>query len=231
MKPAIIVTGAAGNLGRAVARRLAGDGVHVIAVDREIGPLEDLVATLSGEHLTLAGVDLMSAEACAAMVKASFDRFGRVDGVVHTVGGFATGDVEDADASKFDLMFRLNVLTTVNVFRAVAAALKMTGGGSMLAIGAAAGVKSGAGMAAYAGSKAATHRLVESFADELKASNIRVNALLPSVIDTPQNRAAMPDADSSAWVSPDNLAATIAFLMSEAGRDITGALIPVNGRV
>ncbi len=230
MKRTIVVTGAAGNLGRAVVRRLAGDGERIVAVDREMGPLEDLVATLGGEHLTLAGVDLMSADACEAMVKTSLDRFGRVDAIVHTVGGFTMGNIEDADASKFELMFRLNVLTTLNVFRSCTPALKKAGGGAMVAIGAAAGEKAGVGMAAYAGSKAAVHRLVESFADELKTSAIRVNAVLPSIIDTPQNRTAMAQADHSTWVSPENLAATIAFLLSEQGRDITGALIPVNGR-
>lgn len=227
----VIVTGAAGNLGRAVVARLAADQAHIVAVDRETAALEAALAGLPGEHLPLAGVDLMQADACAQMARAALDKFGRIDGIVHTVGGFAMASIDEALPAQFESMFRLNVLTTVNMFRAVAPAMRAAGHGAMVAIGAGPGVKATAGMAAYASSKAAVHRIVESFADELKSHGVRVNAVLPSIIDTPQNRSAMADADHSAWVAPQNLAATIAFLLSDAGRDITGALVPVTGRV
>jgi NAD(P)-dependent dehydrogenase (short-subunit alcohol dehydrogenase family) len=227
-----IVTGAAGNLGRAVLACLAGQGAKLIAVDRETASLLQALEAAGGEgHVPLAGVDLLDAEACEAMVRKALDTFGRIDGVVHTVGGFAPGAIDDAAPAQFESMFRLNVLTTVNVFRAVAKPMRDAKAGCMVALGAGMGVKTPAGLAAYGASKAAVHRIVESFADELKSCRVRVNALLPSTLDTPLNRQSMPQADHDAWVSLDALAATIAFVMSDAGRDITGALIPITGRV
>ena len=227
-----IVTGAAGNLGRAILNRLARDGARLIAVDRETNALTQALAAAGGDgHLPLPGVDLLDAGACADMVGKALKNYGRIDGLVHTVGGFASGAIADGDAGQFESMFRLNVLTTVNVFRAAAAPMQAAKSGCMVALGAGAGVKTPAGLAAYGASKAAVHRVVESYADELKSSGVRVNALLPSTLDTPLNRQSMPGADHGAWVSLDNLAATIAFVLSDAGRDITGALIPITGRV
>ena len=228
----VIVTGAAGNLGRAVLGRLAADHYRIVAVDRETSSLEAALAAVPGnEHLPMAGVDLMDATACEVMVKAVMARYGRIDGVVHTVGGFATALIADATPASFESMFRLNALTTVNMFRAVAEPMRAAARGSLVVMGAGPGLKASAGMAAYAASKAAVHRIVEAFADELKEHGIRVNALLPSIIDTPQNRAAMPDANHNSWVAPDALASTISFLLSDGARDITGALLPVSGRV
>ena len=231
-KPIYIVTGAAGNLGRAVLARLAQEGAHLIAVDRETDTLAQALAAAGGEgHLALPGIDLFSAEACTDMVDVALKKFGRIDGLVHTVGGFAAAGIDECKPEQFEAMYRLNVLTTVNVFRAVAGPMRQAKEGSMLALGAGLGVKTPAGLAAYGASKSAVHRLVESFAEELKPSGVRVNALLPSTLDTPLNRQSMPTADFSAWVSLEKLASTIAFVLSEAGRDITGALIPLTGRV
>ena len=233
MKNAIvIVTGAAGNLGRAVAAHLAAEGARIVAVDRETGPLEAMLSGLAkGDHVAMAGVNLMDSSACETMVRETLKLSGTISAVVHTVGGFATAPIAGADANQFESMFRLNALTTANVFRAAAAPMQAASSGCLVALGAGPGLKAPAGLAAYAASKAAVHRIVESFADELKTSGVRVNAILPSIIDTPQNRAAMPDADHGSWVSPANLAATIAFLLGDGGRDITGSLIPVTGRV
>jgi NAD(P)-dependent dehydrogenase (short-subunit alcohol dehydrogenase family) len=228
----VIVTGAAGNLGRAVLAGLAARGARLVAVDRETEALtQALVAAGGAGHLPMAGVDLLSGSACEDMAARTLAAYGRIDGLVHTVGGFAAGTIDVADAAQFESMFRLNVLTTINVFRAVAPPMSTAGAGSIVALGAGAGVKAPAGLAAYAASKAAVHRIVESYADELKSHGVRVNAMLPSTLDTALNRKSMPDADHSAWVSLDNLAQTIAFLLSDAGRDVTGALIPINGRV
>jgi len=227
-----IVTGAAGNLGRAVLKRLASEGARLVAIDREAQSLTQALAAAGGEgHLPLPGIDLFDAAACVAMVEQVLNTYGRIDGVVHTVGGFASGGIDDGDPGQFESMFRLNVLTTVNVFRAAAAPMRAAKAGCMIALGAGMGVKTPAGLAAYGASKSAVHRIVESYADELKSSGVRVNALLPSTLDTPLNRQSMPTADHSAWVSLDALAATIAFVLSDSGRDITGALIPVTGRV
>jgi NAD(P)-dependent dehydrogenase (short-subunit alcohol dehydrogenase family) len=127
-------------------------------------------------------------------------------------------------------MFRLNLLTTVNVFGAAIAQMRPAGRGSLVAIGAMPGLKAPAGLAAYAASKAGVLRLVESYADEVKRDGVRVNAVMPGTIDTPQNRASMPDADRSGWVAPEQLAEAIAFLLSDAASGITGALVPVTGR-
>lgn len=152
-------------------------------------------------------------------------------GIAHTVGGFASAAAAEGGPDLWEQMYRLNVLTTLNIFRAALPSMRAAGRGSLVAIGAGAAVKAPSGLGAYAGAKSAVHRLVESFADELKADRIRVNAILPSIIDTPQNRAAMPDADHTAWVRPREIADAIAFLLAEDASGVTGAFIPVSGRV
>ncbi|MBW3243346.1 SDR family oxidoreductase [Epibacterium sp. DP7N7-1] len=154
-----------------------------------------------------------------------------LNGIAHTVGGFASAAAAEGGPDLWEQMYRLNVLTTLNIFRAALPPMCAAGRGSLLAIGAGAAVKAPSGLGAYAGAKSAVHRLVESFADELKADRIRVNAILPSIIDTPQNRAAMPDADHTAWVRPREIADAIAFLLAEDASGVTGAFIPVSGRV
>jgi NAD(P)-dependent dehydrogenase (short-subunit alcohol dehydrogenase family) len=227
-----LVTGAAGNLGRAVATALAARGMRVAALDRSAGPLEDVVATLPdpAAHLVLAGVDLMDPAACVGALDQVMARYGRLDAVAHTVGGFAFAPVADSLPATWELMFRLNLLTTANVFGAAIARMRPAGRGSLVAIGAMAALKAPAGLAAYAASKAGVLRLVESYADETKRDGLRVNAVMPGTIDTPQNRASMPDADRSGWVTPEQLAEAIAFLLSDAASGITGALVPVTGR-
>lgn len=226
-----LVTGAAGNLGRAVATALAARGTTVVALDRVAEPLEALVATLPGDgHLPLAGVDLGDAAACEATVATVMARFGRLDGVVHTVGGFDMAPIADGGADLFERMFRLNLMTTVNLFRAAIAAMRPAGSGSLVAIGAMAALKAPAQLAAYSASKSGVLRLVEAYAEELKPAGLRVNAILPGTIDTPQNRAAMPGADTSGWVQPAQLAEAASFLVSPAASGITGVLLPVTGR-
>jgi NAD(P)-dependent dehydrogenase (short-subunit alcohol dehydrogenase family) len=222
----VLVTGAAGNLGRACCAVLAQAGARVAALDRTQAALDALLPTLPGEHLALPGIDLMDAAACEAAVA----RIGRLDGVVHTVGGFDAAPIAEASGALWEGMFRLNLLTTVHVFGAAIAAMRGAGGGALVATGAMAALKSPAGLAAYSASKAGVLRLVEAYADELKAEGIRVNAVLPGTIDTPQNRAAMPGADVSRWVQPAQIAAVAGFLLSDDAAGITGALLPVAGR-
>lgn len=227
-----IVTGAAGNLGRAVVARLAAGGMRVVALDRVAAPLEQVVAALPdpASHLALAGVDLMDPAACEAAIEQVFARFGRLDVVAHTVGGFVYAPVAESLPTTWESMFRLNLLTTVNLFGAAVARMRPAGRGSLLAIGAMPAIKAPAGLAAYAASKAGVLRLVESYADELKRDGLRVNAVMPGTIDTPQNRAAMPDADPTGWVTPAQLAEAIAYLLSDGASGITGALVPVTGQ-
>jgi NAD(P)-dependent dehydrogenase (short-subunit alcohol dehydrogenase family) len=227
----VIVTGASGNLGRAVLAHLARRPVRIVAIDRERAGIEDALADAGEGHVAHAGVDLTDPAAVQALIDSTLTSFGRVDGVVHTVGGFAYAPIAESDAALFERMFRLNVLTTVNVVRAALAPMRAAGRGSIVTVAAGAALKAPAGLAAYAAAKAGVLRLVESFADEAKAQSIRVNAVLPSIIDTPQNRADMPTADHAKWVKPETLASVIGFLLSDEAADITGAGIPVSGRV
>ncbi len=222
----VIVTGAGGNLGRAVVERLASRGAAVVAVDRHPAP-----AGGDGRTLAVTEADLASTAACADVVERALGRFGRVDGLVHTVGGFAFASAAQSGAELFETMFRLNLLTTVNMVLACLPPMRAARHGSIVAVSAGVVLRAPAGMAAYAAAKSGIVRLVESFAEELKADGVRINAVLPSIIDTPQNRAAMPKADPSAWVSPGELAAAIDFLIGDDAGAVTGAALPVPGRM
>jgi len=224
---AVAVTGAFGALGRAVVQAAADRGALVAAIDRTPSPAA--AAALAGpQGLVLGGVDLTSAAGAAKAAEAIRDRFGRLDVLVNVAGAFRWETVADGSPETWDLLYRVNVTTAVNMSRAALPLLIASGAGAIVNIGAGAALKAGAGMGAYAASKAGVHRFTEALAEELKG-RVTVNAVLPSVIDTSANRRDMPDADFSTWVPPRALADTILFL-AEA-RDITGALVPVSGRV
>ena len=225
----IIVTGAAGNVGSALARVLAGYGARVAAVDALRAPLEAVVRALPepGRHLALPGVDLGDPAACEALVATVVQRLGRLDAVTTTVGGFAMAPLAEAGPDQWDAMFALNVKTTWNIYRAAVPVLRAAGGGALVGIGSAAGLRGSGQMAAYSATKSAVMRLTESLADELRNDRIRVNAVLPTTIDTPQNRAAMPGANTSRWVTPTQVAEAMAFLASEAASGISGVLLQV----
>ncbi len=226
-----IVSGAAGNVGGALVRLLAGQGMRVVAIDRAAAPVQAALAGLPpAGHLALPGVDLMDAAACAAAIARVMAEMGRIDMVGHTVGGFAYAPIAEAPAALFQQMLQVNLFTTLNLYQAALGPMRAAGRGSLVGIGAMGALQAGAGMAAYAAAKSAVHRLTESLAAELKPEGIRVNAVLPGTIDTPQNRAAMADADTTRWVSPEQVAVAMAFLLGEQASGITGALLPVTGR-
>jgi NAD(P)-dependent dehydrogenase (short-subunit alcohol dehydrogenase family) len=221
----IVVTGAAGALGSKVAEVLAQAGLGVVGIDKA-GTIPKTQALALG----LGGVDLLdeaSTQAAFARIK---DALGSIDGLVNIAGGFRWETVAKGSIETWDLLYQMNVRTAVIASRA-SLPLFRASGGAIVNVGAAAALKAGLGMGAYAASKAGVARLTESLAEELKDRNVRVNAVLPSIIDTPANRKEMPDAAFDRWVTAASLAEVIRFLLSAASRDITGALIPVTGRV
>lgn len=225
----VIVTGAAGNVGSAVTRLLASRGAKVAAVDTLGPPLIALLQTLENpsRHLPIPEVDLTDPAACENLVAKVVQVLGGLHGVATTVGGFAMAKLAETGLDQWDAMFSLNVKTTWNIYRAAAPVLKAAGGGSLVGIGSVAGLHGSSQMAPYAATKSAVLRLTESLADELRPDRIRVNAVLPTTIDTPQNRAAMPSADTTRWVKPTEVAEAMLFLLSDAASGVSGALLKV----
>ena len=227
----IVVTGAGGNLGSTVVQLLAARGARLVAMERTDVALARVLSGLDVKRVLPApGIDLGDFDACRGLVDLALARFGRIDGLVQTVGTFAMASIDEADPVHWDLMFRANVLTTLNICRAAVSAMRAAGRGSIVTIGAAGAARGGKGMAAYAAAKSAVLRLTESLADELKGEGVRANCVLPGIIDTPQNRADMPKADPTRWVTPAQLAEVIAFLLSDAASGVTGTGLPVTGR-
>lgn len=219
----VVITGALGALGKAVAQAAVGMGATVIAVDRVDG------VQLVGVEIAPA-LDLGNPQATRAAFASLASKHGRIDALVNVAGGFSWETLSDGSVDTWDRLYQINVRTAVNASQSALPHFPKSGG-RIVNIGAAGAVKAAAGMGAYAASKAGIARLTEALAEELKASDITVNAVLPSIIDTPVNRADMPDADYSRWVTPQALADVIVFLLSDRARAITGALIPVTGRV
>ena len=227
----VVVTGGFGILGSAVAEAAKTAGAHVAVLDLAPEPRPELRQRLGDTVLYLGGVDLGSAEAAQAAMAAVKARFGRIDVLVNVAGGFRWETVADGDAATWDKLYAMNVKSALNASKAALPELLASGAGRIVNIGANGALKAAAGMGAYGASKAGVHRLTEALAEELKGSGVTVNAVLPSIIDTPVNRADMPDADFGEWVKPAELARIILFLAAEASGAITGALLPVTGGV
>jgi NAD(P)-dependent dehydrogenase (short-subunit alcohol dehydrogenase family) len=221
------ITGASGALGSAVAKAVVAQGCRVALIDHIHDTPHGL--TDGDDVLILGGVDLTDAASAKAAIEAAAARFGGLDVVLNT-GGFAWETVEGGDAETWRRLFRLNVETAANVCRAAIPYLKASKAGRIVNVGANGAVKAAHGMGAYAASKAGVHRLTEALAEELKG-RVTVNAVLPSILDTATNRADLPKADFATWVTVDELTAVMLFLASEKASAVTGALIPVMGRV
>jgi len=221
----IVITGALGALGRIVAETAQKRGARVAGIDHAPSQTE-----ATAEWIELGDVDLSDAAAAKEAIDTAASHFGKLDALINIAGGFTYETVGDGDIKSWHLMYAMNVLTALNACKAAIPHLASSSAGRIVNIGAMGALQAGSGMGPYAASKAGVHRLTEALAAEHKGK-ITVNAVLPSTIDTAANRASMPKSDFSKWVTPQELADVILFLASDAASAVTGALIPVAGRV
>jgi NAD(P)-dependent dehydrogenase (short-subunit alcohol dehydrogenase family) len=221
----IVVTGASGALGKVVVESALASGAKVAGIDHAATTIK-----ATAERIELGGVDLTDAVEAKKAIDAAASHFGKLDALINIAGGFAFETTVEGDPKTWQRMYALNVMTALNTCRAATPHLSASGSARIINVGAMGAIQAGAGMGAYAASKAGVHRLTEALAAEWKGK-ITVNAVLPSIIDTAANRASMPGADFAKWVRLEELANVILFLASDAASAITGALLPVNGRV
>lgn len=219
----VVVTGANGALGRAVAAAAEASGAAVARID--VAALPEVASGLN-----FGGVDLADFTAVQNTMAQIKSRAGGVDALINIAGGFKWQTLAEGDLDVWDALYRLNLKTAATACKAALPFLLESPSARIVNIGAFGATKAAAGMGAYAASKAGVAKLTESLAEELKG-RVAVNAVLPSIIDTPANRADMPNADFSKWVAPSELAAVILFLASPEASAVTGALVPVVGRV
>jgi len=219
----VIVTGAFGILGSAVAAAFAAQGDRVARIDYAPAPAEPLPGGVD-----IGGVDLTDPAAAQKAVADVGAALGPVQILVNIAGGFVWQTLADGGIDTWNRMYAINAATCVNMVKATLPALTATAGARIVNIGAGGAIMAAAGMGGYAASKSAVHKLTESLAAELADKDITINAILPSIIDTPTNRADMPNADFSKWVQPGAIAEVILFLASPAARSISGALIPIS---
>jgi NAD(P)-dependent dehydrogenase (short-subunit alcohol dehydrogenase family) len=227
----IVVSGAAGNLGRAVVDAFLVAGGTVCGLDHRQGRLAEMFPGHGGALHIYENADLTDRNALISLGEQIQAEVGRVDVLVNTVGGFTMGErVDQISAETWDRMVNINVISLMNAAAAFMPGLLASGGGKVVSVGAGAALKGGAKMGAYAAAKAAVLRLTETMAAELKGNNIQANCILPGTIDTPENRQAMPNSDFSKWVTPEQVARVILFLSSPAADAISGAAVPITGR-
>jgi NAD(P)-dependent dehydrogenase (short-subunit alcohol dehydrogenase family) len=219
----LVVTGGHGSLGKAVVEAALARRLNVAIIDHGTGEAPE-------GALEIGGVDLTDATAAETAIAKVVAEFGGVDALLNIAGGFVWQKTDDVRPA-WDRMFALNLTTALNASRAALPYLKASAEGRIINVGANGALKAATGMGAYGASKSAVHRLTEALAEEMKDTSVTVNAVLPSILDTEQNRKDMPDADPSKWVQPSDLAEVMLFLASPESRAITGALLPVTGRV
>jgi NAD(P)-dependent dehydrogenase (short-subunit alcohol dehydrogenase family) len=222
-----VVTGALGALGQAVTACLIAHGAKLALIGNRAPP----GAQHPAGALMYTGVDLSQKDAARGICGRVFKEMGRIDGLINLAGGFQWDELEGSSLESWESMFRVNLLTAVVACEALVPYLLRSKRGAIVNIGAAGAIKATCGMGAYAASKAGVVKLTEALADEFKDRGITVNAILPSILDTPRNRADMPSADFTRWVSPKAVADLIVFLVSDLAREISGASLPVAGHV
>ena len=221
----VLVTGANGGLGASVTKALLDAGATVIGLARKIEQSE-----FSSPNFTALRGEISTASGAHAAIDAIVARFGKLDILAHTVGGFAGGQsIADTDDATFQRMLDINLNSTFYLLRAAIPVMRKIGDGRVVAIGSRAALEPGAGVGAYSASKAAMVSLIRTIALENKDAGLTANVILPGTMDTPANRKFMPNSDFSKWVRPAAVASLIAWLVSDAGKDVNGAVIPVYG--
>jgi len=225
-----VITGAPGGLGLAVVKKFRENDARICAVS---GHEKEIRSAFGADSESFLGVeaDVTSESAVRKAMDLTVAKFGRIDILIHLVGGFGMSSVEETPLEEIDKMYKINFLSCFLCCKHALPGMKKNNWGRIITIGAKGALSGAGGMAAYTASKAAVLNLTQALAEEGKKSFITANCLLPSIIDTPANRSSMPGSDFSSWVAPETLAATMLFLCSEEGRNTTGAAIPVFGRV
>lgn len=228
----VVITGAAGNLGRAVAAAFAARGARLAMLDLNEQGIQAVIDELpNGTAARAYAVNLLESESVNQTVASVIAHFGRVDVLANIAGGFTMGPlIQDTDDQSWDFMMNLNARSVFYTCRAIIPHMLENGSGRIINVSARAALEGKARMGPYCASKAAVKTLTESLAAENKFDNINVNCILPGTIDTPQNREAMPEANFDNWVPPAALADVVVFLASQAARCVTGAAIPVYGK-
>jgi len=229
----VFIAGAGGNLGSSVASKFLSCGANLVLVDYSQEDVQRLFPELikSDQHLIFQGVDVNHRSTIDTIVEKIMDRFGKVDVLVNTIGGYRGGTpIHEMTDETWDLLFNINARPVFNLARAITPIMKEVKSGKIIHVSARLGLEASPNHSAYSAAKSAVIRITESMAQELKYDDINVNCILPGTIDTPQNRTSRPNADFSHWVSPDAIADVILFLASDAARAITGASIPVYGK-
>ncbi len=222
----VLVTGANGGLGLCVTQAFLDAGATVIGTSRKIQQSD-----FSSPSFTAIPAEISTPDGARVLVDQVVARFGKIDVVAHTVGGFAGGkSIAETDDATFQKMFDLNLNSAFYLLRAALPAMRTTGNGRIVAIGSRAAVDPGPGVGAYSASKAALVSLIRTVAAENKDAGITANVILPGTMDTPTNRKAIPNADVSKWVQPANVASLVVWLAGAAGGDVNGAVIPIYGK-
>lgn len=228
----VLVAGGTGGLGRAVSLAFVAEEATVAVTYRRQEEFDALKGATGANGARLEGypVDVTDEAAVASLIETVRARHGRLDALVNAVGGYAGGmPLWETEPRVFDQMLALNLRSGYVLARAAAPAMRQQGSGAMVNVASRAAFDHATGLAAYAASKAAAVAMIDSLAADLQGSGVRVNSILPSIIDTPANRKAMPDADFAKWPKPEEIARVILFLCSDDARIIHGAAIPVYG--
>ncbi len=228
----VVVTGAAGNLGGAVAQAFAQQGAHLALIDHNADGLKAAIERCEGQASVKAfETNLIDPASVNSSIDAILESFGKIDVLANIAGGFRMGPlIQDTDDKDWNFMLDLNARSVFNTCRRAIPAMLDNGGGRIINVSARAAEQGKGNMGPYCASKAAVLTLTESLAAENKFNNINVNCILPGTIDTPQNRKDMPDADFGKWVPPAALGDVVMFLASHAARCVTGAAVPVYGQ-